>query len=107
MKWKYDKCHKIWKKELHHYHEIITDGWGVSSDESFCYEINTYLYKCFSLKNGFWYRIKVPNLVVNEKRLDNVLSILFQYLYRDGGTCCYQRLEDELMRKGLWRKLGS
>ena len=107
MKWKYIKQDKIWKKQLHHYWSTVTDGWGVSSDERFNYKIDTYLYRCFSLKNGFWYQVKVPNFTDNHKSLDVVLSDLFEYLYRDDGTCCYQRLEDELMRKGLWKRLGS
>ena len=106
MKWTYIKRDKIWKKQLHHYWTTVTDAWGVSSDERYNYKIDTYLYKCFSFKHGFWYQVKVPNFCVNNKTLGGVLDQLFQYLYRDGGTSCYQRLEDELMSKDLWRKLG-
>lgn len=106
MKWKYNKRDKIWKKQIHHSHIVVTDGWGVSSDEKYNYSVDTYLYKCFSFKNGFWYQVIAPNFVSNDKTIDGVLKYLFIYLYREGGTCCYQRLEDELMSKGLWRKLG-
>ena len=107
MKWKYIKQDKIWKKQLYHYWATITDEWGISSDERFNYKIDTYLYKCFSFKNGFWYQVKVPNFVANNKKLGTVLDLLFRYIYVDGGTPCYQRLEDELMNKNLWRQLGS
>ena len=107
MKWQYIKQDKIWKKQLHHYWSTATDGWGVSSDERFNYKIDIYLYKCFSFRKGFWNQVKAPNFVANDKKLGMVLDLLFRYIYVDGGTPCYQRLEDELMRKGLWKRLGS
>lgn len=64
-------------------------------------------YQCFSFREGFWYQVKVPNFVANYKKLGTVLDLLFRYIYVDGGTPCYQRLEDELINKGLWKQLGS
>lgn len=107
MKWEYNRIGKYWKKQLHHYWSTITDGWGVSSDPRFNYKIDTYMWKCFAFGRGFWYQIKAPNITINNDTLDGALSELFRYLYRDGGTPCYQRLEEELMRKNMWRKLGS
>ena len=106
MKWMYNKRDRIWKKQLHHYWTTVTDGWGVSSDERYNYKIDTFLYKYFSFKHGFWYQVNVPNFTANDKTLGGVLDMLFAYLYRDGGTPCYQRLKDELMSKGIWKKLG-
>ena len=107
MKWEYIKRDKLWKKKLHHYWANITDGWGVASDEKFHYRIDTYLYKCFSFRRGFWYQVVVPNFTANEPTLDGALCVLFRYLYVNGGTPCYQRLEDELVNKNLWKQLGS
>ena len=107
MKWQYIKQDKIWKKQLHHYWTTVTDAWGVSSDERFNYKIDTYLYKCFSFRDGFWYQIKVPNFTANYKTLGGALDLLFRYIYVEDGASCCQRLEDELMNKGLWKRLGS
>ncbi len=105
MKWKYIKRDKVWKKQLHHYWSVITDEWGVSSDDRYNYKIDTYLYKCFSFRDGFWYQITVPNFTANEKTLGGALDLLFRYIYVDGGSSCYQRLEDKLIKKGLWKQL--
>lgn len=105
--WKYDKKNKFLKKQLLHHQLNITDDWGVSSDDKFNYQINIDIYKIFSFKYGVFYQIKVPNITVNEKTLWDALKILFKYLYVEGGTCCYERLKDELMSKDFWRKLGS
>lgn len=105
--WKYIKRDRIWKKQLHHWWFTITDEWGISSDPLFSYKVDTYMWKCFAFGRGFWYQIQAPNITVNDATLDGALCELFRYLYVDGGTPCYQRLEDELVKKGLWKKLGS
>ena len=102
MKWQYNKINKAWEKTIHHYWATIADAWGASDDK---YLIDTYLYKCFSFKKGIWYQAKLPNFTANAKTIGEVLDMVFRYLYVEGGTCCYQRLEDELTAKGLWKML--
>ena len=102
--WKTKADKVIWKKQLYHDHIIMVDGWGISSNPDNCYEFDIDIYKVFSLKNGFTYQIKAPNIVINEKKLLDGIGELLRYLYN--GECpCYFRLVDTLMHNGVWRKL--
>ena len=95
----------IWRKQIFHDWFTLVDDWGISEDERHVYRIEISMWKVFSLKNGFTYQIQAPNIIINEKKLLNAVGQLLRYLYK-GGCPCYFRLEDELMAKGLWRKLG-
>ena len=94
----------IWRKTILHDGYTLLDDWGISEDEKYRYRIDIQIWKVFSLKNGFSYQIKAPNIVVNDKKLLTAIGILLRYLYK-GGCPCYFRLEDEIRRIGVWNKL--
>lgn len=94
----------IWRKQIYHDHISMVDAWGVSSDPNDCYEFDIDIYKVFSLKHGFSYQIKAPNILINGKYLLDAVGDLLRYLY-SGGCPCYFRLKDELMKRGWWRYL--
>lgn len=94
----------IWRKLIYQDYCTIVDPWGISDDDKYKYKIETCIYKVFSWKNGFSYQIKAPNIVINDKKLLNAVGELLRYLY-EGGCPCYYRLEETLMRNGMWKKL--
>ena len=102
--WKYHRDQIIWKKQLDHFWTTVIDDWGISEDESYKYRIDVYVYKTFSFVQGFGYQIKAPNIVINNRKLWQAFDEFMKYLYR-GGCPCYYRLEEELRKKDLWRKL--
>ena len=94
----------IWRKQLYHDWFTIVDQWGISSDDKYKYRVDIWIYKVFSLKNGFTYQVKAPDIVINNKKILNAIGELLRHLYR-GGCPCYYRLEETLMNNGMWRKL--
>lgn len=95
----------IWRKQLYHDWFTLVDQWGVSDDDRYNYSIEICIYKVFSWKNGFSYQIKAPNIVINDKKLLVGIGELLRYLY-GGGCPCYYRLEETLMKNGMWKKLS-
>ena len=102
--WRFKADKVLWRKQIYHDHLSLVDEWGTSTDPDNCYEFDISIDKVFSLKHGFSYQVKAPNVLINDKYLLDAVGELFRYLYK-GGCPCYFRLEDELIRNGMWRKL--
>lgn len=92
---KIDRYKALFVKNVINYEKDVSDLFG---DFKFYLKIS----KCYTLSGRIW-RVEVPNLIDHDKDLWRLLSRVFQYVHDKG--CKYDRLESELMRKGIWKSL--
>ena len=94
---KIDRYKARYVKTILNYEKDASDIFG---DFKFYLRIS----KCYTLVGRVW-RIEVPNRIDHDKDLWRLLARSFQYIHDKG--CRYDRLESELIRKGIWRTLGN
>lgn len=85
----------LFRKTILNYHERVSDNFG---DFEFYLKIE----KVYSIKGRFW-RIVVPNYFDTDKNLWRLLSRVSLYIHDHGMR--YERLEDKLRQKSIWRSL--
>ena len=92
---KIDRYKALYVRTILDYEKDVADIFG---------EFKFYLRisKCYTLAGVVW-RLEVPNRCDHDKNLWQLLSRSFQYIHDKG--CRYDRLESELMRKGIWKML--
>ena len=92
---KIDTHKALYVKPIVDYERNVSDPFG---DFKFYLKIS----KCYTLSGRIW-RVEVPNWCSHDRDLWRLLGEAFQYVHDNGMRYC--RLEDTLMRKGIWQKL--
>lgn len=98
-----DKTKILFRKIKYQKHFVHYDQFGTEND-NYKFEYDITISKCYSLEGTCW-EIKMPNCVYHGKNLFELIVQSIEFATTKFPQ--YFRLEDELLRKDFWKKLGS
>lgn len=92
----------LFRRVLYTEHFVHYDSFGFPEDEKRKFEYDITLYRVFSLQ-GLFYQIEMPNRIMCEKNIGKLMTRAIEYAASKFPQSF--RLQDELIKKGIWRTL--